>query len=109
MSRAVRYVLDPDAKALWKPTGFPVVALGYEPSNRVIVPGGNVSLNGLENVYAYNQGLDEKAGSLKLHRPGIDRGSSTASESRVKQFEDDRIPSSVENISVLTLDSFAPI
>ena len=70
---------------------------------------GNAALNGLANVFAYNTGLDAKPGQLTLHRPGIDRGSSSARDSVGERFEADGISTSPEVISVTTLDSYSAI
>lgn len=67
---------------------------------------GNAALNNLKNVFAYNTGLDAKTGQLTLHRPGVDRGSSSARESVIERFTVDGIPTSPESIPVTTLDSY---
>lgn len=68
---------------------------------------GNAALNGLTNVFAYNTGLDAESGRLALHRPGVDRGSSSARPDVVARFQVDGIPTSLEYIPVTTLDSFS--
>ena len=68
---------------------------------------GNVALNGLENVFTNNVGLDEKPGKLSLHRSGIDRGTSTARPDAVTAFR--LTGSSEETVPVVTLDSFADV
>jgi len=68
---------------------------------------GNVALNGLSNVYAYNVGLDDRPGQLTLQRPGIDRGSSSARSDVADRFKAEGVPLSPERIEVVTLDSFA--
>lgn len=71
---------------------------------------GNAALNGLDNVYAYNTGLDAEPGKLTLQRPGVDRGSSSARADVTKHFFGDRgIPTSPEVVPVTTLDSFADV
>ena len=71
---------------------------------------GNASLNGLDNVFAYNTGLDAEPGRLTLHRPGIDRGSASARSDVVEHFFEDRgIPTSPEVISVVMLNSFSEV
>jgi FkbM family methyltransferase len=67
---------------------------------------GNVALNGLTNVFAYNVGLDEAPGRLTLHRPGVDRGSSTARRDVAHRFHADSALST-ETIDVVALDSCA--
>lgn len=69
---------------------------------------GNAALNGLDNVFAYNTGLDAEPGRLTLHRPGVDRGSSSARRDVVEQLFTARgISTSPEVVSVATLDSFS--
>ncbi len=70
---------------------------------------GNAALNGLINVFAYNTGLDAVPGRLTLHRPGVDRGSSSAHPDVVARFQTDGIATSQEHISVATLDSFSEV
>lgn len=70
---------------------------------------GNVALNGLENVFAHNVGLDEKPGKLELHRSGFDRGTSTARQDAVAAFRLGGDGSSMETVPVATLDSFADV
>lgn len=70
---------------------------------------GNVALNGLENVFARNVGLDEIPGQLILQRPGVDRGCSTARVDVARRFELDRIAFSPETVDVVSLDSFANV
>ena len=65
----------------------------------------NAALNGLTNVFARNVGLDERPGQLTLHRPGIDRGSSSVRLDVVQRFEAAQIATSPETIEVVTLDS----
>lgn len=68
---------------------------------------GNIALNGLTNVFAYNTGLDEAPAQLTLQRPGVDRGSSSARIDVAQRFEAEHIELSPETIHVVTLDSFA--
>jgi len=71
---------------------------------------GNAALNGLDNVFAYNTGLDAKPGRLTLHRPGVDRGSSSARSDVMEHFFGDHgIPTSPEAIDVATLGSFSEV
>lgn len=70
---------------------------------------GNVALNGLSNVFAHNVGLDEAEGRLTLHRPGVDRGSSSARADVAARFEAEGIALSPETIRVVPLDSFADV
>ena len=71
---------------------------------------GNAALNGLDNVFAYNTGLDTEPGRLTLHRPGADQGSSSVRTDVVEHFFGDRgIPTSPELVSVATLNSFSEI
>ena len=68
---------------------------------------GNAALNGLDNVFAYNTGLDAEAGEVTLHRPGVDRGSSSARADVAEHFFGNHgIPTSPEVVPVNTLDSF---
>ena len=67
---------------------------------------GNAALNGLTNVFAYNTGLDATPGQLTLHRPGVDRGSSSARELVIERFKTTGISASPEVIPVTTLDSY---
>lgn len=71
---------------------------------------GNAALNGLDNVFAYNMGLDVVPGQLTLQRPGVDRGSSSARADVVQHFFGSRgIPTSPEIVSVATLNSFSEV
>jgi FkbM family methyltransferase len=70
---------------------------------------GNIALNGLENVFARNVGIDEAPGRLTLYRPGVDRGSSSARSDVAQRFEAEHIALSPETIDVVTLDSFADV
>ena len=70
---------------------------------------GNAALNGLTNVFAHNVGLDKTTGKLTLHRPGIDRGSSSAHAEVAERFKADNIALSPETICVVKLDSFADV
>ena len=70
---------------------------------------GNAALNGLTNVFAYNIGLDARPGQLTLHRPGVDRGSSSARTDVAQRFGADGIPTSPEVIPVAKLDNYAGI
>lgn len=68
---------------------------------------GNVALNGLSNVYAYNIGLDEQPGTLTLFCPGIDRAGSSARTDVADRRKADGVFTISENVEVSTLDSFA--
>jgi FkbM family methyltransferase len=71
---------------------------------------GNAALNGLDNVFVYNMGLDAEPGRLTLHRPGVDRGSSSARTDVVEHFfTASGISTSPEIISVARLDSFVEV
>ena len=71
---------------------------------------GNAAVNGLDNVFAYNTGLDAEPGRVTLQRPGVDRGSSSARPDVVKHFFGDRgIPTSPEVVGVATLNSFSEV
>lgn len=65
---------------------------------------GNVALNGLTNVMAYNIGLDEEDRQLTLHRPEGARGLSTARSDFNWRFAPGRL--SPEMCAARTLDSF---
>jgi len=68
---------------------------------------GNAALNGLDNVFAYNTGLDAKPGQLTLHRHGVDRGSSSTRADITDRFAADGVSTSPELIPVTTLDSLS--
>lgn len=68
---------------------------------------GNAALNGLTNVFAYNQGLDARPGQLTLHRPGVDRGSSSGRPDVAARLNAQGMATSPEVVSVTTLDQFS--
>jgi FkbM family methyltransferase len=70
---------------------------------------GNVSLNGLTNVFAHNVGIDVAPTRLTLQRPGVDRGSSSARPEVAHRFIEQGIALSPETINVVPLDSFADV
>lgn len=71
---------------------------------------GNAALNGLNNVFVYNTGLDVEPGRVTLHRPGVDRGSSSARPDVVDRlFTQSGIPISPEVVSVTTLNTFSEV
>src|SRR5262249_29444032 len=70
---------------------------------------GNAALNGLTNVFAYNMGLDATPGHLTLHRPGTDRGSSSARADVAARFAAEGISTSPEIVAVAMLDHFANV
>lgn len=79
---------------------------------------GNVALNGFDNVFAYNLGLDEQAGQLTLQRPrgddplapwDRDRGRSTASDDVIQHLKKEGVAFSPELVKVVTLDSFVDV
>ena len=79
---------------------------------------GNVALNGLENVFAYNVGLDADAGRTTLYRPkgddpaapwDRDRGRSTARKDVANCLEREGVVLTPEEVQVVTLDSFADV
>ena len=70
---------------------------------------GNVSLNGLTNVFAHNVGIDVAPTRLTLQRPGVDRGSSSARSEVAERLTELGVALSPETISVVPLDSFADV
>lgn len=70
---------------------------------------GNVALNGLENVFTRNAGLDEVPGQLTLQRTGFDRGGSTARSDLLPHYHAQHLVLSPETIDVVTLDSFSQL
>lgn len=78
----------------------------------------NVALNGVENVFAHNVGLDAEAGQLTLFRPrgddpaapwDRDRGRATARADVASYLEKEGVTLSPEVVRVVTLDSFADV
>jgi len=70
---------------------------------------GNVVLNRLENVFAYNIGLDSSAGRLPLHCYGPDHVRSTARRDVAEAFQVAGDSARTETVDVSTLDSFADV
>lgn len=70
---------------------------------------GNVALNGLDNVFARNVGLDESPGRLTLQRTGHDRGGSTARSDLLSHYHAQQLVLSPEPIDVVTLDAFSEV
>lgn len=66
---------------------------------------GNVALNGIENVFAYNVGLDRFAGEMTLHRPGVDRGAATARPELLANYPEIG-PVTEEIVPVFPLDRY---
>jgi FkbM family methyltransferase len=66
---------------------------------------GNIALNGLENVFTYNVGLDGVAGQVRLHRPGVDRGAATARPQLLANYPDIG-PVTEEIVPVFPLDRY---
>lgn len=70
---------------------------------------GNLALNGFENVFAYNVGLDAAPGQLTLHRRGVDRGSSSGRPDVAARFEVDGVTTSLEIVPVVTIDGYVDV
>jgi len=77
---------------------------------------GNVALNGIENVFVYNVGLDDEAKELTLQRPRGDdprapwgRGRSTANVEVARHLEREGVVLSAERVKAMPLDSYADI
>jgi len=66
---------------------------------------GNVTLNGLTNVFTRKVGLDQAPSRLALYRRDVDRGASSARADVAARFAAD----DVEMIDVVTLDSFVDV
>lgn len=67
---------------------------------------GNIALNGIENVYTYNMGLDERPGQLTIRQRGADYGGTTARSDLAPLFVEHK-GQVAETIPVVQLDDFA--